>query len=256
MVFPVLGSVNWRDNYNDDRGTHRHTGVDIRAPKMRPIVAPFDGVIGFKQYSFWIYGENNYRILGTHLNDDTPGTNDGKSDPDWMFAPNLRPGDRVIAGQLIGYVGNSGDATGPHLHFELHSENGIRNPTPSLKAAGKITQPRFDMPDPQKRPQANEIRLEACPRLFDKRKRVLWVILVAKQRVNGTVFVSSSPTRYRLTVAERVLESPEGEELGTLPLDRSLSLYITGDSGNRTGTLQRLIIRDRSQSTFPKLATL
>ena len=47
LIFPVLGSVHWHNDYNDKRGAIRHNGIDIPAPKMRPIVAPFSGIIGF-----------------------------------------------------------------------------------------------------------------------------------------------------------------------------------------------------------------
>src|ERR1700722_151385 len=121
MYFPVIGATHFSDDYNAFRGNYRHTGIDIAAPKMTPIVAPFAGTIGIKRESFWIYGEDGWAILGTHLNDDNLGCHDRKGDRDVMFAPNLVPGQHVEAGQFIGYVGMSGNATGPHLHFELYA---------------------------------------------------------------------------------------------------------------------------------------
>ena len=59
-----------------------------------------------------------------HLNNDSPGTDDGKG---WGIAPGIRPGVHVQAGELIGWMGDSGNAesTSPHLHFELRDPSGI-----------------------------------------------------------------------------------------------------------------------------------
>jgi hypothetical protein len=141
LVFPVLGVSKWRASYNEDWGTHRHTGADIPAPKHTKILAPLSGVIGFKTQTFWIIDQSGWGCLGTHLNDDTPGTRDNAGDFRFMFAPELRVGDRVVAGQHIGYVGDSGDASGPHLHFELHSPDGLRDPGPSLRNATHFKNP-------------------------------------------------------------------------------------------------------------------
>lgn len=223
MIHPILGYRALRNNYNHHRGSHRHTGIDMPARKMTPIVAPFTGVFGNKLHSFWIYGDNGYRCLATHLNDDTPGTNDGKNNPDFMFAPNLRFGDRVVQGQLIGYVGNSGQATGPHLHFEIHTDRGIRNPFQSLQYAQVIREPRLELRAKEDKPAQGQERYEVCKRHFNREKNAFYGILVAKQYDNGRVVVSSKPSFVTMPVPEEIANDLAFENWAE---DRPASIYF------------------------------
>ncbi len=222
---------------------------------MRPVVAPFPGVLGFKTQTFWIWGDNGYKCLGTHLNDDTPGTNNNRADMDFMLAPNLRPGDTVRAGQLIGYVGDSGVASGSHLHFELFAAgNELFSPFPSLKAAEHITAPRPVLSDPTIRPPAGQARIDGCVRGWDPTHRVLTLLLVARQTASGRAFAYTTPTRCRLTLPPDVVATAGGDEtLRAFPRDRAVTLFVAepppgkGKSGvsgpaNAGGTAFRLVL--------------
>jgi len=232
MTFPLLGRTmaGYSANFDTDRGSHRHTGQDLRAPKLHPVVAPFAGVVGFKTQTFWIVGDNGYRCLGTHLNDDTPGTDDNRADPDFMFAPNLRPGDRVAEGQLIGYVGNSGDATGPHLHFELFAPDGqLVSPVPSLRKARSLSAPMppaggLPAPAPLSdrfRPAKGEALLFGCPRAFDPARRILTLLVVARRGADGRLAVASAPRRVALALSAADVAAAGGADaLRALPADR------------------------------------
>lgn len=139
IVFPVDGSSSYSDTYGAPRdGDRTHEGTDIMAPKMTPVVAAASGTVGWVSdqcCAMELMHDDGYRSRYIHLNNDTPGTDDGQG---WGFAPGITSGVRVDAGQLIGYVGDSGNAelTSPHLHFELRYPSGEAfNSYPSLLAA-------------------------------------------------------------------------------------------------------------------------
>ncbi len=231
LIFPVLGAQRWRASYNEDWGSHRHTGCDLPAPRLAPVVAPLSGTLGFKVQTFWIVGDNGWGCLGTHLNDDTPGTRDNKGDFDFMFAPNLFPGMQVQAGQLIGYVGDSGDANGPHLHFELHGPDGLRDPAPSLRAARRIASPLSTLPQIAP-PLSGQSRTDGCLRGFAPQTRRLTLVLLVK------------PKRLTFTLTDSVLQSLGGTA-GIVALSRSqvLSLY------HRQQSVERIVLSPMPSST-------
>lgn len=106
-----------------------HYGVDLASPMGTPIHAAADGVVKFVGMT------SGYGRL-VELNNVGPySTRYGHMS---RFAKGLKKGERVHQGQIIGYVGQSGVATGPHLHFEIRV-NGV--PKPPLKVALPDSQP-------------------------------------------------------------------------------------------------------------------
>lgn len=229
IIFPLIGGAGYKNDYNSQRSGFKHTGIDMRASKMTPIVAPFKGTLGFKVHSFWIYGEYGWKCLGTHLNDDTPGTNDGKNNFDFMFAPNLRHGDHVEAGQLIGYVGNSGDATGPHMHFEMYSPQGIRNPYPSLQASVRENHPLRVLRSLDEKPERAQERYEICKRNWIKSTGSFYGILTAKQYDTGRVIMSKRPSFVTFTFPS---ELSDKLDIDSWPTDRPASVYFRREGDN------------------------
>lgn len=88
-----------------------HLGVDYAAPIGTPVRTVGDGVVTFANWSggggrvIKIRHNGTYQTAYKHLNG---------------FAKGIRPGAKVSQGQVIGYVGNTGMSTGPHLHFEFY----------------------------------------------------------------------------------------------------------------------------------------
>jgi murein DD-endopeptidase MepM/ murein hydrolase activator NlpD len=140
------------------QGHHDYPAVDILAPVGGQFVAVTNGVVDFVSVedrweptvddpatrgglSVAIIGDDGLRYYGSHLS---------------AIAPGITPGLRVMAGQLLGHTGNSGNArfVAPHLHFGISHptypedwavRRGEIDPYPYLQAwaAGKMSTPRL-----------------------------------------------------------------------------------------------------------------
>jgi murein DD-endopeptidase MepM/ murein hydrolase activator NlpD len=105
-----------------------HEGIDLVAPFGTLVYAAADGVVVGAapngRYGNWIRIEHGGKLATVygHLS---------------AFAPGIEPGETVVRGELIGFVGSTGRSTGAHLHFELLSDGKPVNPInhPELKAA-------------------------------------------------------------------------------------------------------------------------
>jgi murein DD-endopeptidase MepM/ murein hydrolase activator NlpD len=115
LLIPVEGISRWklRDNFDEGRTGHRHEALDIMAPRGTPVLAVDDGRVaklfksvagGLTIYQFdpaekWAY-------YYAHLD---------------RYATGLRDGMKVERGQVLGYVGSTGNAppNAPHLHFTI-----------------------------------------------------------------------------------------------------------------------------------------
>jgi murein DD-endopeptidase MepM/ murein hydrolase activator NlpD len=132
VVFPQEPSVTtFTSSFGDARsGGRRHHGNDLLAPRLTEVYAIADGTViyvGINHLSgrnVKIEHEGGWTSYYVHLNNDDPGTDDGEAPWTLTVAPGIEEGMHVSAGQLIGWVGDSGNAEGttPHTHFELHFE--------------------------------------------------------------------------------------------------------------------------------------
>ena len=111
--------------YKNNRGSHRHTGVDLKTKANDPIYAVGDGVVTMsKNYSG--YGKC---IIIKHAD----GT-------ETLYAHNsknyVKEGEKVKSGQKIALTGRTGRATTEHLHFEVRKNGKPVNPMPLLEKLG------------------------------------------------------------------------------------------------------------------------
>jgi Peptidase family M23 len=145
-VFPVYGPSSFGDTFGAFRGDiagHWHHGDDIFAPLGAPILACADGVVfsvGWNDVGgnrLWLRDNEGNEFYYAHLS---------------AFSPLAVNGNRVKAGEVVGFIGNTGDASGTpyHLHFEVHpvsllhlGYDGAVNPTPYLVAWKHLQDVRF-----------------------------------------------------------------------------------------------------------------
>jgi len=152
IVFPVLGTVEFSNDFGAPRAQGSHQGIDMLAPRRALALAAEAGRVRFYSGSsrggcmLYLDGKSGTQYLYIHLNNDLTEGNDnrGGCKIGVAFPAGLKSGARVTAGQPIGYVGDSGDANGihPHLHFEMHPNGGRAvNPYRSLLSARRLLFP-------------------------------------------------------------------------------------------------------------------
>ncbi|WP_282294914.1 M23 family metallopeptidase [Stenotrophomonas sp. PS02289] len=130
LPVPVEGVAARRiaDTFGAPRGRDRtHAGVDIFAKRGTPIRSAAPGVVvavrdrGLGGRQVWVVGPARERYYYAHLED-------------WRAG--LQEGEVVAEGDLLGYVGTTGNAAGtpPHLHWGIYGADGAYDPLPLLKA--------------------------------------------------------------------------------------------------------------------------
>ncbi|MGN6693409.1 MAG: DUF4214 domain-containing protein [Aquihabitans sp.] len=136
MMFPVLpdatlGKATWTDTYLAPRsGGRLHEGQDLMGKKMLKLLACVSGTIIELRHqssgnSLYLKGDDGWYYCYLHINNDDPGTDNGANQFKYAFAPGMATGKRVLKGDHIAYLGDSGNAenAGSHCHYEIRMPN-------------------------------------------------------------------------------------------------------------------------------------
>jgi murein DD-endopeptidase MepM/ murein hydrolase activator NlpD len=105
-------------HYVRTQGIHGYNGVDLAAPTGTPIRAAADGTVVIAKAGGWNGGYGSYVVISHGNGSQTLYAH--------MSKVAAYDGESVSQGDIIGYVGSTGESTGSHVHFEIR--NGIRNP--------------------------------------------------------------------------------------------------------------------------------
>lgn len=114
---PVRGACRFANSWQASRdGSRLHVGVDLISPSGTPVVAVANGTLTRQTTgsarsgnAWWLTTSSGTYFFYAHLS---------------SFSSGLSVGSRVQAGDVIGYVGSTGNAVSPHLHFEIHPKGG------------------------------------------------------------------------------------------------------------------------------------
>jgi hypothetical protein len=187
-TFPVAGAAEYGDSYGGlrtDVPGHWHHGDDIFAALGTPVVAVSDGTlnrVGWEKlggWRLWVRDAAGDEFYYAHLSG---------------YAPADLRSNRVRAGDVIGFVGNTGDAitTPPHLHFEIHPRsllhlayNGAVDPTTYLGKWTHLTRVVAPRPTHPPFPTTPVLRTEA--------RHVFRQLLVARHLVKHTPSAKARP---------------------------------------------------------------
>lgn len=122
IVMPIDGEFEFTAGLGEPRKGHRHKGVDLGAATGTPIVSVWDGVVskvsssGNGGNSIWVLHPNGVSTFYAHMNKKSI----------------LKVGQEVRQGDVLGFVGGTGNATFPHLHFEMHNGKQLLDPKVEL----------------------------------------------------------------------------------------------------------------------------
>ena len=159
ITFPIAGPVSYGNDFGACRDgcTRAHKGNDLIGDRLQPLLAMHDGVIDHlvdhptAGYGVVIRDPEGWEYNIYHVNNDTPGTDDGADAGAWRYAPGIVPGATVKAGQFIGWMGDSGNSEGsvPHAHVEIRRPDGEAiNPFWSLRLAQRDVNCAAGTPQP------------------------------------------------------------------------------------------------------------
>jgi murein DD-endopeptidase MepM/ murein hydrolase activator NlpD len=134
LLVPVagFGPQDLRDSFSQGRsGGRRHNAIDIMAPRGTPVIAACDGTIAHRGFNrlggrvlYLLTPDGRHALYYAHLDRYAEGIDDDVT---------------VVQGDTLGYVGSSGNARAPHLHFQVLEVQSGRHPHSGSRPVNPFT---------------------------------------------------------------------------------------------------------------------
>jgi hypothetical protein len=241
IAFPVLGPVEFVDDWHFERdgGARRHEGLDLLGYEGQPIRAAFDGVItaindvpaGIAGNGLRLTRDDGLYANYFHLSDSATGP----------VLASLAVGTRVRAGQIIGFMGSTGNAGIPHLHFELRTaEREPMAPYPAVLEAVQREQCTVglgpwstDFTSPVEKAEAMAAALEAFADLTDEQLEEMAALARATaEEVEHFTIEGPDGAQWVIGTDGSVTASGQAAMIGTYQADCPVPIETTDQDGD------------------------
>lgn len=241
IAFPVLGPVEFVDDWHFERdgGARRHEGLDLLGYEGQPIRAVFDGVItvidddpsGIAGNGLRLTRDDGLYANYFHLSDSETGP----------VHSSLEVGSRVRAGQIIGFMGSTGNAGIPHLHFELRTaEREPMAPYPAVLEAVQREQCTVglgpwstEFMSPVEKAEAEAAALEAFGDLTEEQVEALLDIAeAAAAEIEHFTIEGPDGSQWVIGTDGSVTASGQAAMIGTYQADCPMPIELTDQDGD------------------------
>ncbi len=241
IAFPVLGPVEFVDDWHFERdgGARRHEGLDLLGFEGQPVRAVFDGVItaidddpsGIAGNGLRLTRDDGLYANYFHLSNSETGP----------VHSSLEVGVRVRAGQIIGFMGSTGNAGIPHLHFELRTaEREPMAPYPAVLEAVQREQCTVglgpwstEFTSPVEKAEAEAAALEAFADLTDEQvEGLLDLDEAAAEEVEHFTIEGPDGAQWVIGTDGSVTASGQAAMIGTYQADCPMPIETTDQHGD------------------------
>lgn len=220
-VIPLSGdyAISWGFHDWDETHTYQHQGIDFGTLGIEGLAVVAPTILRIDHVG-WDNDENHSEGYGYYI---AGHTDDGLM----VFLGHLQadsatvqPGDIVSAGQLLGYSGNTGHSTGPHLHLEVRDGSTILDPSQFLEGASDAPEYPVNPTPPEYREGNESPTISVVPKtlsgLYGSIAGFLtWIKDINYKKLGGNIAITTGGLLVLLIGIYAILQTQAAQQLGT-----------------------------------------